>query len=69
MSRSEIFFAPGEWLVTFALSLFDRTPQDMPPGLFWGLSLIATLGFWVQVIKIAVAVVRRITGFERQVQR
>lgn len=66
MTRAEIFMAPGESIVRFGLSLFDLGVADIPPGLFWGLSLLATLLFWGQTTKIVVAVIRRFTGFDRQ---
>lgn len=66
MTRAEAFMAPGEWIVRFGLSLFDLGAADILPGLFWGLSLLATLLFWTQTIKIVVAIIRRFTGFDRQ---
>lgn len=66
MSRSQVFMGPGEWLLVFALSLIDRSPDQLSPELFKVLSVVVTLIFWLQVAKILIAVVRRITGFEQQ---
>jgi hypothetical protein len=66
MTRAHIFMGPGEWLVRFALSLIDLSATDLSPELFKALSVVVTLVFWFQVGKIVVAVVRRITGFDRQ---
>ena len=69
MSRAEVFMAPGAWMVRFGLSLFDLGAGDIPHELFWGLSVLATLLFWGQTIKIVIALIRRFAGFDRQGSR
>ncbi|MGE4069853.1 MAG: hypothetical protein AB7E72_01605 [Lysobacterales bacterium] len=66
MSRSEIFLGPGRWITEFLLSLTELAPDQLSPELFKALSVIATLIFWFQLWKIVAAVVRRVTGFDRQ---
>lgn len=70
MTRSQIFLGPGRWAVGFALSLLEMSPSDLAPELFKALSVATTLVFWYVVIKvlvnIVIAVLRRVTGFDRQ---
>lgn len=66
MTRAQIFMGPGEWIVEFALSLIAMNPSAISPELFKALSIAATLVFWYFVVKIVIAVIRRITGFDHR---
>lgn len=66
MTRGQIFMAPGKWLLRFLASLVELDADKLPPDLFWALSLVLTLMVWIQVIKILISVIKRVTGFDRQ---
>lgn len=66
MSNAELFKQPGEVVATFVVSLFDTTLQQVDPLFYNLLVVILALFFWVQVVRIFVTLIRRLTGFERR---
>jgi len=66
MTRSQVFFAPGRWLIDFGLSLLNLSTLDVETGLYWLMSLIAACVFWAYVIKIVVAIIKKAFGFDQR---
>ena len=65
MINAEVFFYPGELGTAFLLSLFGASPASLDPSIAWWVSLFLALIFWVWAIKIMIAIVKKLFGFER----
>lgn len=66
MSNADQFKRPGEYMADFIISLFNATPQHIDPLLYNLMVVILALFFWVQVVKIVITLIRRLTGFEHR---
>ncbi len=62
MTNHTIFFYPGRVLAGFALSLFDYSPNHLPGDLYFLLSLVFAIWFWIVAIKILVVLIKRAIG-------
>ena len=62
-SNSELFFYPGRISVDFILTLLNTHPTNLDSGLYWFLSLIASVIIWSQIFSAATAVIKKIFGF------
>lgn len=65
-SHAQIFKAPGEAGAKFLLSLFDLTPSEIPHEVYLLGSVVLALYFWLIVLKIAIRILARLTGFEER---
>lgn len=66
MSNADIFKQPGDVIAGFIVSLFETTPEQIDPVFYNVFVIIMALFFWVQVAKVLVSLIRRLTGFERR---
>ena len=69
MENHELFMIVGQWLASFLLSLANIHPNDIDPKLFWIMSLIASIVVWIWVLKIAIAILKKVTGFDHPTPR
>ena len=54
----------GQWASGFLLSLANIHPSDIEPKLFWIMSLVASIVVWIWIFKIAIAIIKKVTGFD-----
>lgn len=64
MTNSELFMMVGQWLAGFLLSLANIHPSEIEPKLFWSMSLVASIVVWLQILKIAISIIKKVTGFD-----
>jgi hypothetical protein len=62
MSTQQIFLYPGNVVYEFLLSLFGVYSVSYGIDLFS--QIIIAIVFWVNIFRILVAIIRRLTGFE-----
>jgi len=64
MSNSEIFISPGNWGMNFLLSVFGSNASSLDPGLYSLGTIFIALFAWLWIIKILIAIIKRVTGFD-----
>jgi len=64
MSNQEIFLYFGKIGATFVLSLFDLSHDQIDLKLYLIMSLIASIVIWIWILKIAIAIIKKATGFD-----
>ena len=65
MKNSELFLYFGKIGATFVLSLFDLSPDQIDVKLYLIMSLIASIVIWVWILRIAIAIIKKATGFDQ----
>jgi len=63
-SNSAIFLYPGKIAVEFGLTLLELTPDQIDSRLFGIASAIASIVIWVWILRIAIAIIKKATGFD-----
>jgi len=63
-SNSAIFLSLGKVAVEFGLSLIQLTPDQIDSRILGVANAIASLIIWVFLLRVAIAIIKKATGFE-----
>ncbi len=64
MSAQAIFLFPGQIITGFILSLFGLPGHVSDSGWHLILTVFFSLAVWIKIVRAAVMIIQRITGFE-----